>query len=54
MNTKTITTDHVELWCDADRRAKLLRERPKEATQCPTIGELLEARAEGVQRCRAR
>ena len=49
MNTKTITTDHIEMWCDADRRAKLLRERPEAASQCPTIGELLEMRVEGAR-----
>lgn len=49
MNTKTITTDHIEMWCDADRRAKLLRERPEAASQCPTIVEMIEARAKGVQ-----
>lgn len=40
-----ITEDHVEMWCNADRRKAMLRERPEAEAYCPTVAEVLDARA---------
>ena len=42
-NEKNLTADHIEFWCDADRRGKRLRETPAAARYCPTIGDVLDA-----------
>ena len=46
---KTFGQEQIEMWCDADRRGKLLRERPEAEVFCPTIKEAFEVQAKEVR-----